>query len=860
MKTGNKIPSKLIIIALSLMTIMCTTQIKAQTTTITSQTNIATLVNGGEGTKENPYKISTIQQLKDLSTYVNAGGKTTFSNQIVGRGNNTYVAMYFSLQNDLDFNNTAFTSIGNNINPFQGRFYGNGHTISNIVIDQSTQDYIGLFGYISKEPNEGRQYLVQAPFQGDSASVEGLGLINATITGNTYVGGIVGYADKCEYIKDCYVTNSTITANSYVGGIAGYAQTNVYQGISYCYSNNNNISGTNYVAGIVGADYTTVKNCYSTSVVKNSSSSFGDWTYWKRGPIIGGDKENPATVANDCYYLANWNGTPNLNTDTTLHAKEVSSDSLKNTTFILNIMQNTDFSADVFNVNNGYPVLNGEVGGKVITITTKSIIPCNYNGAMPKSLIIAPGATLEDECNKLPDSVKVTIQSKLVVGHWNLIGSSIQKDSAGMLNNNKGLTSGLEHDIVASRFNYTNNLWYDNNQTYLYAKDALSVGAGYFVYPLTTAPQSLGGNAINPIDRYTVVSQIGNINKSDVITEDVKNTASVSPKYAILSNPYSADIDLIKFCKDNNMSIQGNTIYIYDPDYVNTKGEDCPRWLNNYDDGVSVLKRGQGIAVVLPIVSLSKNPNNKSLTECVFNFKKDQFVDQKTTTAKSNENMIKFIAKANYTSETIYTKIEDSASNGIDFNDAIAMFSTENTNLVEPYFIVDNYNLMKNDIKTLPYQCGINFRANEASNVDFYCENIPNDVEVSIVDTTTNEETSLNNANVFHFMANQGNNSDKYVVKIGKKNVGMENEANQEAISLSLYPNPAKESTTLTIDNLNNNAQVFLNDVQGRVINTYNVSKEQHTLKINTNNLTSGVYYIRVITNNSAKTEKLIVR
>jgi hypothetical protein len=59
---------------------------------------------------------------------------------------------------------------------------------------------------------------------------------------------------------------------------------------------------------------------------------------------------------------------------------------------------------------------------------------------------------------------------------------------------------------------------------------------------------------------------------------------------------------------------------------------------------------------------------------------------------------------------------------------------------------------------------------------------------------------------------------------------------------------------------LNNNAQVFLNDVQGRVINTYNVSKEQHTLKINTNNLTSGVYYIRVITNNSAKTEKLIVR
>jgi hypothetical protein len=694
MKTGNKIPSKLIIIALSLMTIMCTTQIKAQTTTITSQTNIATLVNGGEGTKENPYKISTVQQLKDLSAYVNAGGKTTYM-QTVGTdpywNPHRWAAMYFELTNDLDFQGASFIPIGGSTqdnHAFQGRFYGNGHTISNIVIAKSSENEnnVGLFGCISKEPKEDRPSdESQIPFaENDSAAVVGVGLINATITGNENVGGIVGFSEKCEYIKDCYVSNSTITGNVNVGGVAGWSQTTT-GGIEYCYSKDNTINGETRIGGIVGfMPYNAnnkVENCYSTSNI-NSTNGNGEFT----GPIAGESDGEPRGVdVINCYYQEGWSVnhfSTNNQQGGTVYGTSQNETQLKSIAQQLLIESGTDFSADVFNVNNGYPVLNGEVGGKDITITTKSIIPCNYNGVMPKSLIIVPGATLEDECNKLPDSVKVTIQSKLVVGHWNLIGSSIQKDSAGMLNNNKGLTSGLEHDIVASRFNYTNNLWYDNNQTYLYAKDALSVGAGYFVYPLTTAPQSLGGNAINPIDRYTVVSQIGNINKSDVITEDVKNTANVSPKYAILSNPYSADIDLIKFCKDNNMSIQGNTIYIYDPDYVNSKGEDCPRWLNNHDDGVSVLKRGQGIAVVLPIVSLSKNPNNKSLTECVFNFKKDQFVDQTTTTAKSNENMIKFIAKANYTSETIYTKIEDSASNGIDFNDAIAMFSTENTNLV----------------------------------------------------------------------------------------------------------------------------------------------------------------------------------
>jgi hypothetical protein len=79
-------------------------------------------------------------------------------------------------------------------------------------------------------------------------------------------------------------------------------------------------------------------------------------------------------------------------------------------------------------------------------------------------------------------------------------------------------------------------------------------------------------------------------------------------------------------------------------------------------------------------------------------------------------------------------------------------------------------------------------------------------------------------------------------------------------MTLALYPNPATDHTILFIDNLSSNAKVVLSDIQGRSIKTYNINKGQKTLRVNTSNLASGIYYIRMITNNITKAEKLIVK
>jgi hypothetical protein len=819
-----KLKKSLPIIALSLATILSVNSGKAQS------------FSGGDGSYNNPYQISTIADLNSLATAVNTGDGTSFN----GR--------YFSLINSIDFNGATFTSIGysyGTYNRFEGHFNGNGHTISNVNIVGYQNSSVGLFGHVG----------ATGTYTGtDNYAIENLGLVKATISGNGYtkVGGIVGNLDGGD-IKDCYVANSTISGYEYVGGIVGYCNSGH---ILYCYSQGNTISGDR-VGGILG-DYAgtvsnNILNCYSASTINVTRAIIDyDWNTTESigGPIVGtndnGTSQNP--LISNSYYLSN------------TYTSGMTNDygTSRNSTDLASAFASLggDFIQDVFDVNATYPILKGEeIGNKDLTDGNNVVIPADYNGPIPDTVTIEDGAKFINNSNK---PINAIVKSKLVVGSWNLFNSVLTTNTYGVLNSNYGETTGKEHDIASVSFNESINAW---NTTYSYANGNIKAGEGIFVYPLAEeypyVSNGQGGN-LTLNDKYIIVEQKGTLFNSDF------DTTATPDKWMALGNPYTTDMSVNKFVSDNESKLQGKVIYIYCPD--ETDDNTIGYWRTNLDkitiNGSLITNPAEQVTAISPAHGfMTSIVNTGAKSSPKIKIAKDQLI---ISSAKENTNdnisLISFIAKANNKYKSAYININSESSNAFDNNDAYVMFSSDVAGLVEPYFIVDSKNLMKNEIKTLPYQCGINFRANEASNVDFYCENIPNDVEVSIVDTTTNEETSLNNANVFHFTANQGNNSDKYVVKIEKKNVGIENEANQEAISLSLYPNPAKESTTLTIDNLNDNAKVFLNDVQGRVINTYNVSKKQNTLKINTNNLTSGVYYIRVITNNSAKTEKLIVR
>lgn len=76
---------------------------------------------------------------------------------------------------------------------------------------------------------------------------------------------------------------------------------------------------------------------------------------------------------------------------------------------------------------------------------------------------------------------------------------------------------------------------------------------------------------------------------------------------------------------------------------------------------------------------------------------------------------------------------------------------------------------------------------------------------------------------------------------------------------ISLYPNPANDKVKLEIKGLKKAANIIVYDINGREVKQYNMSSEQRELEIDVNSLAKGVYEIKIISDKSCATKKLIV-
>jgi hypothetical protein len=182
----------------------------------------------------------------------------------------------YQLMNNLSSSSTGYIGIGDSFvpigyyeevegeeidTPFDGTFNGNGHTISDLIIEQETNK-VGLFGVT-----------------GENSSISNIGLINVNISGNNNVGGLVG--SNCSTISDSYTTG-TVSGNSHVGGLVGNHIDNANSNIYNSYTTGT-VSGNTYVGGLVGNCTSNVYNSYSTGTVSGNSHVGGFAGYTSEG-------------------------------------------------------------------------------------------------------------------------------------------------------------------------------------------------------------------------------------------------------------------------------------------------------------------------------------------------------------------------------------------------------------------------------------------------------------------------------------------------------------------------------------------------------------------------------------------------
>ncbi len=236
----------------------------------------------GSGTPADPYQVSTVDLLQEM---------------------NIEKSMHYILMNDIDATATSgwnlgggFVPIGASASPFQGTLDGKGFTISNLVVNRPTEDYIGLFGWAfnSKISNVS---IASSVITGDDKVGGLMGSNSGTVTscdfdgivtGQSQTGGLIG--ENSGDVEDSHTTGSVngVDYGSYIGGFIGdnYNNNNIANSSSTCDVtggvDSSNVGG---FIGTIGAAGPIIDNCYATGSVVGFAT-IGGFIGHSRGEIF----------------------------------------------------------------------------------------------------------------------------------------------------------------------------------------------------------------------------------------------------------------------------------------------------------------------------------------------------------------------------------------------------------------------------------------------------------------------------------------------------------------------------------------------------------------------------------------------
>ncbi|WP_339613877.1 MBG domain-containing protein [uncultured Parvibaculum sp.] len=208
---------------------------------------------GGNGVAGTPYQIADVYGLQGMA-----------SQSLLGKS--------FVLASDIDASGTSgwnsgagFDPIGDDSNPFTGGFDGQNHTITGLTIDRATTDYVGLFGYT-----------------GSNVTLKDVVLDGIDITGQKYVGGVIGSFTGNTSLLTNVSTSGQVGGEAYVGGLVG---NNASGTISYSAADvdvtatgsdiYNNGSLYAMAGGVAGANTGTILQSHASGTVSGSGNNTG---------------------------------------------------------------------------------------------------------------------------------------------------------------------------------------------------------------------------------------------------------------------------------------------------------------------------------------------------------------------------------------------------------------------------------------------------------------------------------------------------------------------------------------------------------------------------------------------------------
>ncbi|MEE0265658.1 MAG: S8 family serine peptidase [Acutalibacteraceae bacterium] len=268
----------------------------------------ATRFEAGNGTENDPYVISTPEQLDYFSYVINnenakyASAHYVLANSIYYNDITDYETWGQSdITGDLTHPENIWVPAGVEVddggvqNCFRGTFDGKGNSIYGLYVYDLSKNYIGFIG------------------NAQNAVIRNIGIENSYLgTKGNYVGALVGRFSSLVGSSElycCYARDNNIIGDSFVGGLVGEIITinaTAETRITNCYTDNSYVKSPsgNHLGGFSGVihsngSYTVVQRCYSSNYIEFMGDN--PVAGWFSGDIV--KAENSLITVWGCYCI-----------------------------------------------------------------------------------------------------------------------------------------------------------------------------------------------------------------------------------------------------------------------------------------------------------------------------------------------------------------------------------------------------------------------------------------------------------------------------------------------------------------------------------------------------------------------------
>lgn len=453
--------------------------------------------------------------------------------------------------------------------------------------------------------------------------------------------------------------------------------------------------------------------------------------------------------------------------------------------------------------------------GVTVTLNRTLVLTNNYTLTNNGTLLINNGELVNTTNSN--DLGNVRISFTATQDTWKFIGAPFTSDQ-----DSKYRLESIEpvsgSDVAVVLYDYPSGAWSTNWAT---INDRVPQAEGFFAWPFYNGTITFNNdyNTDGTVDY--------SLNNNSDITVERNVTNSSGGNWMSLANPYPARLDIAKFLSENSAAgldeekeLQGRVVYIFDGSKFDVTNSGslpvCEGFFVNFSSG-----------------------ENKSVT-----FNKTQmksYPSVSKTESKTAQNPWIEMSLVNKRDEVKFYFVQNPlAEQGYDKYDANKLFAT--TGVAEPYFVTDGMNLVKEEVRELPYYATLNVRSEQDTLMTFVARKIPEGYRVSLID---GEQTiEMNEGSRYETNISAGENADRFKLLI-QNNVGL-NQVSQADITIT----NSNRHVAISAEAISN-VEVF-NALGQRV---YQTKASTFTLS----GVQSGVYVVRVSTAKGTKSQKIVV-